>query len=98
VRWVQAATEGVLAALFRGNRCNRCCGWVTSFSGVAVEAREGAHLGKIGQDVLTRLPVTPVGQFGGLLPDRWQAARQVTMAAPTAPATPITIPPVGPAY
>jgi hypothetical protein len=28
------------------------------------------------QDVLTRLPAMPVGQFGDLLPDRWQAARQ----------------------
>jgi hypothetical protein len=28
---------------------NRSCGWVTSLPGVAVEAREGAHLGKIGR-------------------------------------------------
>jgi hypothetical protein len=28
------------------------------------------------QDVLTRLPTTPAGLFGDLLPDHWQAARQ----------------------
>jgi hypothetical protein len=28
------------------------------------------------RDVLTRLPAAPAGQFGDLLPDRWQAARQ----------------------
>jgi transposase len=28
------------------------------------------------RDLLTRLPVTPAGQLGGLLPERWQAARQ----------------------
>jgi transposase len=28
------------------------------------------------QDVLSRLPAAPAGQFGDLLPDRWQAARQ----------------------
>src|SRR5271165_5307391 len=28
--------------------CNRSCAWITSFSGVAIEAREGAHLGKFG--------------------------------------------------
>jgi hypothetical protein len=33
---------------FGGNRCNRSGGWVTSLPGVAVAAREGAHLGKIG--------------------------------------------------
>jgi transposase len=29
------------------------------------------------QDVLTRLPSLPAGQLGELLPDRWQAARQI---------------------
>src|SRR5437868_8610149 len=37
------------------------------------------------QDVLTRLPATPAGQLGDLLPDRWQAARQTKVA--TLPAT-----------
>jgi len=39
------------------------------------------------QDVLTRLPTTPVGQLGDLLPDRWQAARKAT-TAPQAAAIP----------
>jgi transposase len=39
------------------------------------------------RDVLTRLPTTPAGQLGDLLPDRWQAARQAQMAKPPAPAT-----------
>jgi transposase len=34
------------------------------------------------QDVLTRLPVTPVGQLGDLLPDHWQTARQMQTATP----------------
>jgi transposase len=29
------------------------------------------------QDVLTRLPTTPAGQLGDLLPDRWSAACRV---------------------
>jgi hypothetical protein len=32
------------------------------------------------QDVLTRLPMTPAGQLGDLLPDRWQAACQAKPA------------------
>src|SRR5262249_7134143 len=44
------------------------------------------------QDVLTRLPMTPAGQLGGLLPDHWQAARQAQMVTPTAPATENTTP------
>ena len=39
------------------------------------------------QDVLTRLPTTPAGQLGGLLPDHWQAVRQAQIVSPTAPAT-----------
>jgi len=35
-------------------RCDRSRGWVNSFSGVAVEARGGAYLGKIG--LATLLP------------------------------------------
>jgi transposase len=35
------------------------------------------------QDALTRLPTTPSGQLGDLLPDRWHATRQAKMA--TAP-------------
>jgi hypothetical protein len=38
------------------------------------------------QDVLARLPTTPAGQLGDLLPDHWQAARQARMATPPAPA------------
>jgi transposase len=36
-------------------------------------------------DVLTRLPTTPAGQLGDLLPDRWQAAQQTKRATPPAP-------------
>src|SRR5262249_34388818 len=39
------------------------------------------------QDVLTRLPTTPAGQLGDLLPDHWQAAREAKMATPPAPAS-----------
>jgi transposase len=46
------------------------------------------------QDVLARLPATPAGQLSDLLPDRWQAARQATIAttpasASEAPASPV---------
>jgi hypothetical protein len=43
------------------------------------------------QDVLTRLPSLPPEQRGGLLPDRWEAARRARPAAP-APA-PSSAPP-----
>ena len=50
------------------------------------------------QDVLTHLPTMPAGQFGGLLPDRWQPARQAaTMATPPAAATETTSPAAEPA-
>jgi transposase len=39
------------------------------------------------QDVLTRLPTTPAGQLGDLLPDHWQTARRASTATPLAPAT-----------
>jgi transposase len=39
------------------------------------------------QDVLTRLPVTPAGQLGDLLPDHWQAARVAKLATPPASAS-----------
>ncbi|HEV3259186.1 MAG TPA: transposase domain-containing protein [Gemmataceae bacterium] len=48
------------------------------------------------QDVLTRLPTMSAGQLGGLLPDRWQAARQAEMANLEAPATDATICPAEP--
>ena len=35
------------------------------------------------QDVLTRLPTTPAGQLGDLLPDHWQAAHSPKPTAPT---------------
>jgi hypothetical protein len=38
-------------------------------------------------DVLIRLPTTTAGQFGDLLPDHWQAARQARVAAPLATET-----------
>jgi hypothetical protein len=38
------------------------------------------------QDVLTRLPTTPAGQLGDLLPDHWRAAREAKMATPQASA------------
>jgi hypothetical protein len=34
------------------------------------------------QHVLTRLPMTPAGQLGDLLPDRWQAARTASAESP----------------
>jgi hypothetical protein len=34
------------------------------------------------RDLLARLPTTPAGQLGGLLPDRWLTARDATMATP----------------
>jgi hypothetical protein len=43
------------------------------------------------QDVLTRLPTTPAGQLGDLLPVVRQAARLAKM---TPPADPITTPPL----
>jgi hypothetical protein len=36
------------------------------------------------QDVLTRLPATPAGQHGDLLPEQWQAARLADLATPFA--------------
>jgi hypothetical protein len=42
------------------------------------------------QDVLTRLPATPAGQLGNLLPDHWQAARQANTATQLSPATDAT--------
>jgi transposase len=44
------------------------------------------------QDVLTRLPTTPAGQLGDLLPDHWQAARRAKTAPPAATATESTTP------
>ena len=44
------------------------------------------------QDVLRRLPTTPAGQLGDLLPDHWQAARQAKMATPQATINEITTP------
>src|SRR5262249_47615969 len=49
------------------------------------------------QDVLTRMPTTPAGQLGDLLPDHWQAARPAKMATPSAPAPETTTPPAEPA-
>jgi hypothetical protein len=42
------------------------------------------------QDVLTRLPATPTGQLGDLLPHLWQVAGEVKMTTPppSASATP----------
>jgi transposase len=45
------------------------------------------------QDVLTRLPTTPAGQLGDLLPDHWQSAREPKMATPPEPATETAVPP-----
>ena len=44
------------------------------------------------QDVLTRLPASPAGHLGDLLPDHWQAARQAGLATP-APANDMANPP-----
>jgi hypothetical protein len=49
------------------------------------------------QDVLTRLPTTPVGQLGNLLPDHWKTARSTQETTP-APATEATTPSAGPAF
>jgi transposase len=45
------------------------------------------------QDVLTRLPKTPAGQLGDLLPDHWQTARRASAATPAAPAGETSTPP-----
>jgi hypothetical protein len=45
------------------------------------------------RDVLTRVPTTLAGQFGGLLPDHWQAAREAKLATPPVPAAETAIPP-----
>ena len=47
------------------------------------------------QDVLTRLPTTPAGQLGDLLPDHWQAARRGRLTNLAAPATDTTSLPAG---
>jgi transposase len=47
------------------------------------------------QDVLTRLPTTPVGQLCDLLPDHWQAARQSMLPRPSARVTDSITPPDG---
>jgi transposase len=39
------------------------------------------------QDVLTRLPTTPAGQLGDLLPDHWRTARRASTATPSVPTT-----------
>jgi hypothetical protein len=39
------------------------------------------------QDVLARLPGTPAGQLGDLLPDRWQSVGQAKTATPSASAS-----------
>jgi transposase len=44
------------------------------------------------QDVLTRLPTTPAGQLGDLLPDHWQVACQAQGTTAAAPATETTAP------
>jgi transposase len=44
------------------------------------------------QDVLTRLPATPAGRLGDLLPDHWEAVRQAKIATPLAPASDTTTP------
>ena len=49
------------------------------------------------QDVLTRLPATPVGQLGDLLPDHWKTARRAQETTP-APATEATTPSAGPVF
>jgi transposase len=46
------------------------------------------------QDVLSRLPTTAAEQLAELLPDRWQAARQVRETPPAMPADPGTTPSV----
>jgi hypothetical protein len=52
-----------------------------------------AHL----QDVLRRLPTTPAGQLGDLLPDHWQAARQVSRPIPPASTSEKPLPAAQPA-
>ncbi|HEV3260146.1 MAG TPA: IS66 family transposase [Gemmataceae bacterium] len=44
------------------------------------------------QDVLTRLPTTPAGQLGDLLPDHWQAVHRAQVTTPAAPPTAPTAP------
>jgi hypothetical protein len=49
------------------------------------------------QDVLTRLPATPAGPLGDLLPDQWQVTRQAEASSPEIPATGSAVPATTPA-
>jgi transposase len=48
------------------------------------------------QDVLKRLPTTPEGELGKLLPDHWQAARPSATAPPSVVATEAITPSIDP--
>jgi hypothetical protein len=50
------------------------------FSFTSTRQRLGVEPWAYLQDVLTRLPVTPPGRLGDLLPDHWQAARRAKPA------------------
>ncbi len=52
------------------------------FSFTSTSQRPGVEPWAYLQGVLTRLPTTPAGQLGDLLPDRWLAARQAKTATP----------------
>jgi hypothetical protein len=55
VRWPQAATERIPAAILGENPCNRYVAVVASAAGVAVDAPGGDHLGKIGLKIVCEI-------------------------------------------
>ena len=57
------------------------------FSVTSTCQRLGVELWAYLREVLTRLPTTPAGQPGDLLPDQWQAARRAEPATRPLPAT-----------
>jgi transposase len=63
------------------------------FSFTATCQRLGVEPWAYLHDVLARLPATPAGQLGELLPDRWQAASRAKAATPPAPTIKTSSPP-----
>jgi hypothetical protein len=58
-----------------------------------LQMRQDVAVPTLEQLQLARLPATPAGQHGDLLPDHWQAARPAQGATPAAPQTDASIPP-----
>jgi hypothetical protein len=70
-------TDGLTVGSPRGGRTA-----AVLFSFTSTCQRLGAEPWAYLQDVLTRLPATTAAQLGELLPDRWQAARQIKAVTP----------------